>query len=327
MLRPLDVASETGDGLELHRVLTFLDLVVGERLELRSEAEEVGCVDEPLGRIVLVPLDGVAEVLGEFVVLWNARGVSESVGRRDTTMTNEVVVALADGDQGGEEVILGCVLVVKRRFPEPMGERVDAKRRLRIAGTLASSPMTTRETTYMVNECEPGGASEEIPTAPISPSEARDNRREDESHPDDQGKVPAVLPFDDLVDGEIANVGDAGLPPRLEDHPADVGPDKSSLSRVRIEFGVGVAVMGAMASRPPLDRAFDGAGATKGEKVLEGEARGVGSVSPKTMVAGGDACGKIVASSQREVRSLSDRRTYRDRCRSSTRPPTPSSAT
>ena len=65
---------------------------------------------EPLGRVVLEPLDRVAVVRREFVV--------------------EVVVALADGDERGEEVIARRVLVVEGLLPQPMRQRVDAERRL-----------------------------------------------------------------------------------------------------------------------------------------------------------------------------------------------------
>lgn len=62
------------------------------------------------------------------------------------------------------------------------------------------------------------------------------------------------------------------------------------MRRVGVEIGVGVAVVSAVAARPPLDGTFDGAGATEGEEVLEGEGCGVGAVRPQAMVASGDAC-------------------------------------
>lgn len=45
---PGDRLSLTLDLLERHGVLSLLDLVVGEGLELGGEAEEVGAEDEPL---------------------------------------------------------------------------------------------------------------------------------------------------------------------------------------------------------------------------------------------------------------------------------------
>ena len=74
-------------------------------------AEEPHDGDEPFRRVVLVPLDCVPVVHRELVV--------------------EVVVTLADGDESGDKVIFWSVFVVKRAVAEPVGERVDAERRLR----------------------------------------------------------------------------------------------------------------------------------------------------------------------------------------------------
>ena len=46
----------------------LLDLVVGEGLEVVGEAKLLHGPDEPLGRVVLPPLDGVAEITRELVV-------------------------------------------------------------------------------------------------------------------------------------------------------------------------------------------------------------------------------------------------------------------
>ena len=63
---------------------------------MRRQPELLAHPDEPLGGIVLVPLDRVAVVHGELVV--------------------EVVVPFADGDEGGDEVVARGVLVVERGF-------------------------------------------------------------------------------------------------------------------------------------------------------------------------------------------------------------------
>ena len=100
--------------LELHRELALLDLVVREHLELRREAEHVRREDEPLRGIVLIPLDGVAEVLGELVVLRGAGAVSFERFKPKQTLadssTHKVVVTLSDGDERGEDVVAGSVL-------------------------------------------------------------------------------------------------------------------------------------------------------------------------------------------------------------------------
>jgi hypothetical protein len=86
---------------------TLLDLVGAELLEVGGEAELAPQPDGPLGRVVLVPLDGVAVVGGKLVV--------------------EVVVALTKGNKGGDDVVPGRVAVIERLVTEPVGKRVDAE--------------------------------------------------------------------------------------------------------------------------------------------------------------------------------------------------------
>lgn len=79
-----------------------------------------------------------------------------------------------------------------------------------------------------------------------------------------------MLPSDHLVTAQIRNVGDTGFTTRLDDHPADVTPKEALVSRVGIEVGICVSVMGPMTTSPPSDAAFDGTGAAEGEEVLKG---------------------------------------------------------
>ena len=136
----------------------------------------------------------------------------------------------------------------------------------------------------MVNKHQSSGTGEKESSSPISPSESGDGHREEESHGDDEREIPLVLPDDDLVLGEIRNIGDSGFSSRLEDHPSDVRPEETLVRGVGIEIGVGVSVMRSMSSRPPLDRSFDGSGPTEGEEVLKRKRGGVGSVRPESMV-------------------------------------------
>jgi hypothetical protein len=76
-----------------------------------SESSHGG--NEPLGRVVLEPLDGVSEIHRELVV--------------------EVVVAFTDGTEGSEEVVAGSVLVIEGLVSEPMSERVDTECRLEVS--------------------------------------------------------------------------------------------------------------------------------------------------------------------------------------------------
>lgn len=87
--------------LQLHGELALSDLIVWERLEVRGKSDGLHGGNEPLGWVVLVPLDGISVVHGELVV--------------------EVVVAFTDGDEGGDEVVSWSHLVVKAGFTEVVG--------------------------------------------------------------------------------------------------------------------------------------------------------------------------------------------------------------
>lgn len=141
----------------------------------------------------------------------------------------------------------------------------------------------------MVNEHQSSGTGKKESSSPVSPSESSDGHREEESHGDDEREIPLVLPDDDLVLGQIGDVGDSRLSSRLEDHPSNVRPEQSLVRGVGVEIGIGVSVMRSMSSRPPFNRSFDGTGSSEGEEVLEGERRGVRAVGPKPVVAGGDS--------------------------------------
>lgn len=65
---PLEVVLRAAEALELHGELTLADFVIGEDLEMRSEADAAVGPDEPLSGVVLPPLDSVAVVHRELVV-------------------------------------------------------------------------------------------------------------------------------------------------------------------------------------------------------------------------------------------------------------------
>ena len=90
---------------------------------MRREPKERACRDEPLGGVVLVPLYGISVVHGKLVM--------------------EIVVPLAKGQEGGEEVITRGVLVIERRLPEPVGEGVDAESRLYACSVTSHAHIST----------------------------------------------------------------------------------------------------------------------------------------------------------------------------------------
>lgn len=141
-----------------------------------------------------------------------------------------------------------------------------------------------RSSTYVVNEQQTGSSSVEESTAEITPRQAGDHGRSDERDREQEFDVPPVLPPNDGVVGQVANVGNTGLPPGLDDHPADMRPEKAVVSSVRVEVSVGISVMSAVASRPPFDGTLDGTSAGHGEEVFERLGGIVGAMGPETMV-------------------------------------------
>ena len=77
---------------------------------MARESELLTHPDKPLGRVVLIPPNGVAVVHGKLVV--------------------EVVVTFANGDERRCKVIPGSMLVIERRFSKPVGKGIDAESRL-----------------------------------------------------------------------------------------------------------------------------------------------------------------------------------------------------
>lgn len=134
---------------------TFLDLVAAELLQVISKTELLPHPDGPFGRVVLMPLNGVAIVGRELVV--------------------EVVVAFTQSDKGGNHVVARGVAVVEGLVTEPMGKRVHAK------GGLLNEEDAEDTAVYEATE-------------PITPAETADERGEDETHEEDHFKVVTVLP-------------------------------------------------------------------------------------------------------------------------------------
>lgn len=74
---------------------------------MRGKAELLAHPNEPLGRVVLVPLNGIAVVHGELMV--------------------EVVVALSYCYKRSDEMVFGGVFVVERCLAQPVRERIHAE--------------------------------------------------------------------------------------------------------------------------------------------------------------------------------------------------------
>jgi hypothetical protein len=229
----------------------LLNLVGTELLEVGGEAELAPEPDGPLGRVVLVPLNGVAVVGGELVV--------------------EVVVTLTKSDESSDDVVPGAVAVVERLVTEPVGQRVDAE-----GGLLDEE------------DAEDTGIDEA--THPVTPKETSNSRGEDETHEDDDLDVVLVLPDNDGVLVEVGDVGAAdALGVLLHDHPAKMAVQEALADAVGVLGGVGVAVVSTVVTAPPADGALDGTAANSGEEDAQRQGGIVRLVCPETMVSGCDS--------------------------------------
>lgn len=116
----------------------------------------------------------------------------------------------------------------------------------------------------------PENAAVDEAAPPVIEHEAAEHSREGERHGDHALEVVFVLPHDDGALIEIADVSTAdALRVLFEHHPAHVRVEQALANGVGILDGVGVPVVGAVASRPPSRRALGSAGADGREVDLE----------------------------------------------------------
>ena len=215
-------------------------------LEVVGQAELLPHPDGPLGGVVLVPLNGIAVVRGEFVV--------------------EVVVAFAEGGKGSDHVITGGVAVIKGLLAQPVGKGVDTEGGL-------------------LDEEDAQDASVDEATPPVTPSETGNQHGDTQAHGEHDLDVVAVLPDDDRVFVEVGDISAANaLGVLLHDHPSQVGVEQTLADGVRVLVGVGITVVGTVVASPPASRTLDGTTANSSEPDTQGETSGIRAVSPKTVV-------------------------------------------
>lgn len=231
--------------LKLLKTALF-DFVGTELLQVVGETELLAGPDEPLGRVVLVPFDGIAVVRRELVV--------------------EVVVSFAEGNESGNDVIARRVAVIEWLVTEPVGQRVDTE------GSLLDEENTQDTSIHKT-------------TPPVTPAKTSDHHGENETHERDDFNVVAVLELNNGVLVQVGDVSAADtLGVLLHDHPSQVRVQETLADGVGIFLSVGITVMSTVTTSPPADGALDGTTASCSEEDLERKSGRVRAVSPETVV-------------------------------------------
>lgn len=74
---------------------------------MTGQADLLAAPNEPLGGIILVPLDGITVIHRELMM--------------------EIMIPLADGNERSKEMVAWCMLVVEWRRSKPVSDGVDTK--------------------------------------------------------------------------------------------------------------------------------------------------------------------------------------------------------
>jgi hypothetical protein len=137
----------------------------------------------------------------------------------------------------------------------------------------------------LLNKANAENSGVDESTEPIIPEDTADGGREDQSHEQNALDEVAVLPDNNGVFVEVGNIGSAGvLGVLLENHPAEMGVEKTLADGVGVLDGVGISVVSTVIPGPPPDRALHGASANGRKVDLEGSGGLVRAVCPKTVV-------------------------------------------
>ena len=110
-----------------------------------------------------------------------------------------------------------------------------------------------------------------------------------------------MLPPNDGVLAQIADVGDTGLAAGFHQHPANVRVEETFVGIVWVQLGVGVAMVSAVATRPPFNGTFNSARTSNSKEVLQWYRRVIRAVCPKAVVPSGNAkASKVVVENGEE---------------------------
>ena len=110
-----------------------------------------------------------------------------------------------------------------------------------------------------MDETQPQYTGIHISALRIIPKIPRDECGDGETHDEDQRDEILVLPLNDCALGEVRHVRHAGSPTGFEHNPSHMRVEEPLMGIIRIKVGVGVAMVGTMATTPPFNRTLDGA--------------------------------------------------------------------
>jgi len=122
---------------------------------------------------------------------------------------------------------------------------------------------------YVMNETQPHSTSVKVASTPISPAETSNYCRDTKPNNEYQVEVPLMLPSDNCILCQVRHVRVSCATTRLDDHPTNVRPYETVVSAVRIEVGVGVTMVSAMATTPPFNTPLNGTSTEDCETVFE----------------------------------------------------------
>ena len=243
---PVESAHLVFKSLLRHLQATLLDFVIGEALKIEGETQNGHNPDGPLGRIVSVPVNAVAEIVGELVV--------------------EVVVSLTKGQEGDPGGVTRRMNIREGQITNVVSQRVDAEGRLK-------------------NEDGTQDGSVEEATTPVSPTKTRNEDGQGDRQGGREEMVVLLLPSEQGVRLEIGAIGfsDRSLV-LLNEQPSHVGPEESAQGVVGVLIGIDIAVMSAVVASPPQAGALESRSSAQQNEEARGPVSGECAVRKHAMV-------------------------------------------
>ncbi|MNO78529.1 hypothetical protein D3C76_696730 [compost metagenome] len=230
---PVILLVQSGLGaLELHLQPGLLDPLLRTGSEIPGQPAPGGGADQPLGGIELPPADAVAVVVLEQVV--------------------EVVIPLAEGEEGQDAVVPGAVAIGERLAAPDMGKGVDEE-----GGVMGH------------HHAQHPGEQQHAEQIPMDQAE---QQRDADVGGQGQCQIVPVLEGDDGIVLQIPHIAVVVVDLALvfPQHPADVGVPEAAARAVGILLVViHVAMVAAVIGRPVQHRVLQGEGAADGEDPLQ----------------------------------------------------------